>query len=488
MTSPFGWSWQWMILVPMVPALISCASPAPAQRARVAEAPDTWHGAKGVSGLTLSQAPAQRQARWWNAMGDPTLDGLIRQAQRHNPSIVSALARTAEARAAVNQQRASAMPQASAAAEASRGNTASVNGETLSSAQVSLKLGWEIDLFGRLRYEGHAAQSRLEARESDAALALLTLEAQVATSWADALACGQRERFRGDDVRSREETLSLTRERVRVGQLAPAEAARARSSLADARNALQTTQAECAAYLNALVRLTGLAPSDLKAMLERRALVAGNHRSPPQPLVLALPARTLVEHPAIAAAARDADAAFDDLSATRAARWPTLDLSALLGNNWIRTGQGTTSSGLSSWGLSMGLAVFDGGRQTALIERDEARYVQALQSLRNTVLVQVEAVENALARLGSAEQRGQSAREGVDAASALLRASEASFGVGRSSLSDLEESRRTFNAAVLSQIAADLAQHQAWIDLVKATGGALAPPEPADAADPPRQP
>src|SRR3546814_15145161 len=80
-------------------------------------------------------------------------------------------------------------------------------------------------------------------------------------------------------------------------------------------------------------------------------------------------------------------------------------------------------------------------------------------------------VEDALAGQQSAQQRVVTSRQAVEAARAALRANEARWRAGAISMFELEDSRRQFNGAQESAIAAARDRAQAWVALVRAAGG-----------------
>src|SRR3546814_15484807 len=80
-------------------------------------------------------------------------------------------------------------------------------------------------------------------------------------------------------------------------------------------------------------------------------------------------------------------------------------------------------------------------------------------------------VEDALAGQQSAQQRVVTSRQAVEAARAALRANEARWRAGAISMFELEDSRRQFNAAQESAIAAARHRPQARVALARAAGG-----------------
>src|SRR5579864_2636034 len=136
-------------------------------------------GASGSSGLGNQMHDASAslppEDKWWTALGDPVLDGLIEAAFDSSPSLALAAAHVAEARATLGVQTAQSRPHVSFNASVERarvqgggggiGGTTGGGGSTVVGSAVTggPTFAWEIDLFGRLRLAQSAASSRLAA-------------------------------------------------------------------------------------------------------------------------------------------------------------------------------------------------------------------------------------------------------------------------------------------------------------------------------------
>ncbi len=422
-------------------------------------------------------------------MPDPALNILIETAERESPTLAKALARIDEARANTDASQSAFSPKASTSLSSTRSKNQSVIGAPQTSSSASLNFSWELDLFGRLRHNAAAAKQRLQASELDAVMTRLSLQTQVADTVMSKRACDLQLGSRSDDIRSRRQVVELTSLRQSVGQVAPVETARAKSSLADAQTNVASTQAQCAQYTQSLIALTGLTAARVDELLAPSALPTRRILAEPPRQSLGLPATILAQHPGVIAALRTADAAFEDIGSAEAARWPSLSLATLLGSNWLRAAGMTTRYTNWSIGPSASANLWDGGSSRANADAARARHAQALASLNSTLRSTVQDVENALAQLASAEQREDYATTGLAAAHELLSGSEASYRAGRMSLFELEDARRTFNNAQTSLINAQRDRAQAWIQLVKSTGNGLAftpsiPPTSALAAAP----
>jgi outer membrane protein TolC len=195
----------------------------------------------------------------------------------------------------------------------------------------------------------------------------------------------------------------------------------------------------------------------------------------PQPPAAApaLPAVVLAAHPSVISADREAAAAWAEIGVARANRLPRLNLAALLTGQWIRAAGSTLDFTTWSVGPSLTGTLFDGGAGAANVSAAQARYRQAVASLQGTLRTTVEDVENALAAQASAQDRTASAGEAAAAAHTTLEASEGQWKAGAVSLFELEDSRRQYASAQDAEISARRDRAQAWVALVKATGGAV---------------
>jgi NodT family efflux transporter outer membrane factor (OMF) lipoprotein len=474
---------RWARALPAAGSLLLLAACAtqPAYRAPTLATPAAWSGA-----VSSPAEPVQLPEAWWTRLTDPAIDALTAAALADSPTLAQAVARLDEARANLGVSASQRLPAIDATAGLSRARNApsagSGQGGAFQSTQASagLALSWELDLFGRVRSSVEIAEYRIDARSADADAARLTLAAQVGTEVLTLRACGFSRRVLNDDIASREKVLALTDRRLETGSVAPVEAARARSGLADARTRLAIREESCARSVNALAALTGETPQAI-AELVAADLPAGQAlpaRSVPfvmplaPPASLALPAEVLLRHPNVVSAEREVAASWSDIAVARAERLPRVDLAALLTGQWLRAAGMSSSATTWALGPSLSASVFDGGRGAANVDAAQARYRAALAGLRVALRLASQDVENALAAGVSAQTRLLSAGEAADASQTLLSASEAQWREGAISLFELEDARRQFAGAQDSAIAAAQDSGQAWIELVRASGSA----------------
>lgn len=414
---------------------------------------------------------------WWQALNDRAINTLTEAALADSPTVAQAVSRMEEALAALGTTRAAQGPTVAVAANASRnknqnvasqaGGQSTLGGSAYTSAALGPSFSWELDLFGRVRQSVEAASSRLDARTADAAAARLALAADVANGVLSLRACQNSRRIISDDIASREKTLELTRMRLNAGFAAPVDEARAMAGIASSRTSLAAQEEQCARQVNALVALTGRDAGAVRQLIGSDAMPHAPAAAPD------LPAKLLIGHPSVMSAEREASAAWAEIGVARADRLPRLNLATALAGQWMRVGGSTLD--FTTWSIGPGVTgtLFDNGAGAANVSAAQARYRRAVATLQGTLRSSVQDVENALAAQASAKARVTSAEQSVGAARTTLQATEAQWKAGSTSLFELEDSRRQFASAQDAEVSARRDQAQAWVALVRASGGAI---------------
>jgi len=421
----------------------------------------------------LDSASLPPAADWWRQFGDPVLDGLVEQALEHNLDLVLAAARIEEARAQLGASRAEQMPSLDAQANASRQRSASTaggGGQIRELYSVAGVLGYELDLFGRLRSATDAAHARLlESTYTTDALRLAVVT-DVISAYLDLRATERQLAITGATVQSRQEALRLERASLRLGsgteltlRQAQAQLASALAQAASLRDTLGRTQA-------ALGVLTGATP---QALIE--ALPPAGELSTlalPGELPHVLPADLLERRPDIRAAQAALRAADADIGAARALWFPRINLTALIGSDALRVGD-LFSGPAASWSLGSALVapLLDFGRASAQVAGAQARRAQSETLYRQTVQTAFREVRDALTTLREAQARE---RAQADAVAALTRARELAslqYRDGRGRYLDVLDADRSLLSAQLDQTAAARDARVAAATLLKALGG-----------------
>ncbi|MCC6940208.1 MAG: efflux transporter outer membrane subunit [Novosphingobium sp.] len=366
----------------------------------------------------LAQAP---DARWWESLNDPVLNGLINDALNGSPTLAAANARVAQARASLAASKTAAIPSISTSFSAPYIN---VPGDFLGGSEggrdeinaynLGFDAAWELDLFGGQRRKVEAASARAEASEAGVADARVTLSAEIARAYV-----GLRARQAMQTLQTRQLGIDLAlaglaRERLQAGT-APAQPVNAAEAQAFSSEAdLAKTGAEIAVLMDQIAVLTGKEPGALDAMLQTPSPVP----LPPQTVAVGDPALLLRSRPDVRAAERQLAAANADVGVQIASKFPKISFMGILGLG------GQSIADVFEPGNLVGLAlpqlkwsIFDGGRAARQVDVAKGALAEAEARYQQSVLGALQDAEGALARFGAqriafartidAEQRAQ---------------------------------------------------------------------------------
>jgi multidrug efflux system outer membrane protein len=442
--------------------LAACAS-APAPRPVAELAPPQWFAPLPHEGRTVDLNA------WWGQQGDPLLAQLIADAQRESPTLAAAQARLAQARAARVAAGAALLPAVDAAVTSTRSNLQLGLPTTATTTQAQLQAGWEIDLFGAARNASAAGAARLAGAEAGWHEARVSVAADVANLYTDLRACEKLRVVTRQDAASRAETARLAELTANAGFMAPAVAALARASAAEANSRAVQQATACDVSVKSLVALTGVVEPALRIRLEAQPAAP---RDAGAFAIASVPAAVLAQRPDVYAAERAVAAAAYDLGGAQAARYPRLTLSGAVGVGRLHTGGQDTDSDTWTIGpLAVSLPIFDGGRRRANVESARAQYDAAVIQYRAGVRRAAGEVEQALLNLQSTATRATDTAIAAQGYRASYAATESRYRTGLASLVELEEARRTRLAAEIAEVSLERERMLAWIALYRAAGG-----------------
>ena len=430
---------------------------------------------------------------WWQLQNDALLVEMIDAAQRIGPSVITARANIAQARATRATSAGALLPSLDGVGSLSRGSVVQgaapgggggTGSAIATTTHLGLQTSWDIDVFGKNVARRDAAQERLLASQAQWHDARVVVAAEVAGQYYSYRSCEKQLALTALDAQSRGETSRLTALATQAGFGAPAVAALARASAAEGAARLTQQRAQCAIIVKALVALTAIEEPALNQKLGQS--LAGEPDGPPQRSITSLarvPAQALGQRPDVYSAARDVSAASFDVGSAAAARLPRLSLTGNIGTGRTRAGGMQQSFDTWSFGpLALTLPLLDGGVSQGNLDVANARYEEAVGRYKTVVRVAVREVEEALVNLQSTADRAGNTEVAAEGFRASFAGTEARYKAGLASLVELEESRRTLLAAQGALISLQLERRNAWIALYRALGGGWRADTNTDAA------
>lgn len=374
---------------------------------------------------------------------DARLQALVEQALANNRDLRVAAANLAAARAQVRVVRANQIPEVAVSGSASRDSGADGRAASTSYSLSGGISAFELDLFGRLASATEAEKQTALATEAAARTVRLGLVADIAQAWADHAADAELLRIAEATAASARSTVSLTRARLEGG-VAP------RTDLRQAEQVLATAEADVAGQKTALAQDRNLLMLLLGAPVDP-ALLPGN-LSEVVAAVRVLPAGTssevLLRRPDVMAAEYRLRSANADIGTARAALFPRISLTGLLGlasdslaSLFTGAAFHTTLGGNASW------SIFNAGGARAQVAVSEAQRDAALATYEKAIQTAFREVADALARQGTigaelaaVERRTVAADDTATLTTALYRGGIAS------SLENLDAQRTLYSA------------------------------------------
>ena len=440
--------------------------------------PSSWTNAPAAADAKSTEAALDA---WWRAFADPTLSALMDEVVAGNADVASAKAKIREARATRREATAALAPSltGSASATASGGQGTGVAGAATTSAatasvgassafQAGFDASWELDLFGGKSRDLEATVYGEQATEDDLRSTLLTLVGDVGAYYAEARGYQARIALARRTVASQRRTADLTRVKFEAGSASAADAAKADAQAASTAADIPTNEAAYAEAVHRLSVLTGRAPGALTDRLE----TAGPIPAPRSALPAGVPADVLRRRPDVRAAERRLAQATAKIGAAQAALYPDLSLSGSLSTAAARAGDLLRASSVSwSYGPSVSLPIFDGGKLTAERDAAEAQRDEYLAAWRSSVLTALEDVENALVSLAKERSRARELTKAVAGYGKAAELSRAQYEAGKSSFLDVLDAERSLYSAEDSLIQSRVAIAKDYVALAKALGG-----------------
>jgi outer membrane protein, multidrug efflux system len=423
----------------------------------VPQAPATWSAPQPHDGSV------EAMDTWWAQFDDPAIARLVALAEADSPTLASAWAAIEKARASQRSTNSGLFPGVNGNASATRSGQG--DAEATSTRHGAVDASWEIDLFGKLRRQSQAADARIEARIGDWHDARISLAAEVADTYVQYRACELLVDVYQREIDSIRATDKATSALVQAGFTAPAEAVLSSASVASTASTLIAQQAGCDLLVKALVALTGQEETSLRGVL------AQGQGQLPQPAALdvaMVPADVLRQRPDLAALERQLAAASAEIGVARADLYPSLSLSGS-----ISASAGNLVSGNPGWsfGPSLSIPLFDGGRRRAAVDSAQADYDSALAAYRQGVRQAIKDVEQSLVALDRSGRQAEQAARAAREYRRYLRTTEVKWRVGTENLLTLEQTRRSALSAEVQELTLQRERVQAWISLYKALGG-----------------
>lgn len=344
-------------------------------------------------GFTLYSDTPPERGKWWTSLGSDELNGMVEEALVANFDILVAWARLRQAGATAVQAGADRFPTLNAGADYS--HTSTYNSKTRAESQyesyaISLRAGYEVDLWGRVEAATRAGDLNFLATREDLGTTSVAVAGEVVSRWLEIQAQRAKKQILAKQIEVNTTYLELVELRFSNSIATALDVYQQRQNLARVQAQLPPIESREQILLHELALLMGKPVGSVT--------VADVDLPELSPLPgVGLPADLLSYRPDVRSAGLRLTSADWAVAAARANRLPSLNL---VGTGAYNGGQ--LSKIFDTWTLGLAGSVvgpiFDGGYREAEVEKTRGIVDQRIAEYRETVYTAFKEVEDALVR------------------------------------------------------------------------------------------
>lgn len=424
---------------------------------------------------------------WWRMFEDVTLDLLMEQAMKDNPSLEAAIERVNSARAGARIKDADLYPtvgagfgptrqkpsEAGMAASMPPGTPTSAKPYTLYTANGTIT--YDLDIFGKNRATARAAGYTAEAAADTYRAARLSLQAEVAQTYFRVASLRAESEILTRTIATREEALKLTRSKFEIGATDSLAVSSIETDLAMVKLDAAIVAQSLALQEHALAVLVGQPPSEFK--IDAAALKAA-----PPVVPAGLPSTLLERRPDIKQAEQEMAAANERIGVARSGYFPDISLSIMGG---FTSGE---LSDLFNWsnrtwligplaGTVLTQPIFEGGKIAAAVAQSKADYAESVANYRVAVLQAFREVEDQLSGLRYAGEQVKAVDDAVLSSQRAYDVANSRYKVGYSSYLEYLDAQRSLLNSKRNQVQMRGNSYVTTVQLVRALGGSWQVPQ-----------
>jgi len=443
-------------------ASLSACMVGPDYRRPEVDVPAAWR-------LGATEAVETANIAWWDQFQDPVLSELVRTALANNKDLEIATANVDQAAAQYGIVRSAQFPQVnagvSAARERSSANAPLPGGRTVNDYGVNLSASFELDVWGKLRRATESARANLLASEQGKGTVVLTVVTAVATGYIQLRALDRQLQIAQDTSDSFSEVARLQRIRFEEGAVPESDYRQAESQYRDALAHVPELEREIARQENFISVLLGRNPGPIA-----RGNDIDGFLFPAVPG--ALPAALLERRPDIRQAEQQLIAANADIGVAKAAYFPDISLTGLLGLESAQLSDLFKGpSRVWSFGAGIAQPIFNAGRIRAQVAQAEALQREALYTYQKAIISAFQDVENALIDQTKFGQVRTEQGRNVAALRRFRDLAELRYREGATIYLEVANAEQSLFNAELAYVATQAQLFQSYANLYRAMGG-----------------
>jgi len=444
---------------------LSACMVGPDYRRPEVEVPVAWR-------LGPTEADEISNIAWWDQFQDPALSQLVRTALENNKDLAIATANVDQAAAQYGIVHSAEFPQLSAGATAERQGLSKTTALGSGSGRgqfndfgVNLSASFELDVWGRLRRASESARASLLASQQGRSTVVLTVVTTVASGYIQLRALDRQLEIAQRTSQSLGEAARLQRVRFDEGAVPASDYQQAESKYRQAVAQVPELEREIAQQENFISVLLGRNPGSIPRGRDIDALLF-----PAVPE--GLPASLLERRPDIRQAEQNLIAANANIGVAKAAYFPDISLTALLGLESAQLSD-LFKGPSKTWSFGAGVLqpIFNAGRIRSQVAQAEALQRQALHTYEKSIISAFQDVENALIDRTKFGQVREEQAKNVEALRSFRDLADLRYREGATIYLEVANAEQSLFNAQLAYVATQAQLFQSYANLYKAMGG-----------------
>lgn len=423
--------------------------------------------------VTTEEAAQITDIDWWDHFGDPVLSRLVHSALENNKDLAIASASVDQAFAQYGITRSALLPQVDGGASAQRQGISQstlpvpvpAGHQAFNDYRLNVSASYELDIWGKLRRATEAARANLLASEEGRRTVVLTVVASVASGYVQLRALDRQLDIAKSTSGTLGEAAILQQTRFEGGATPESDFRQAQSQYEVAAAQVPELERQIVRQENLLSVLLGANPGPIA-----RGSSIGDLKFPEVPATL--PSSLLERRPDIRQAEQNLIASNADIGVAKAAYFPQIELSALLGLESARVSD-LFKAQSKAWasGSSVTQPIFNAGRIRSQVEQAEAVQREALYTYQKSIISAFEDFEDALVDRAKLEQAVEEQTRNVAALQRFRDLAVLRYQEGAAIYLEVATAEQSLFSAQLQLVATQSQLFQAYVNLYRAMAG-----------------
>ena len=458
----------------LVATLCGCHAVGPDYKRPDITAPTGYIGGNEQGGIVSTQVDPAKLARWWECFSSAQLKSLVERSIEGNRDLKIAASRVREAKALRRVSRAGMAPSIDIGASGRRSRNSErvefgFGGERESTFfDVGADASWELDLFGGVRRGVEASDADLAAAIEGGREVLVSLVAEVASSYIELRSYQERIAVVEGAIRSQRDTAELIKTRMDAGLSAELEYRQALAQVSLRESRLPALKAGERRAMYRLGVLVGGFPDALSSEL----IVADAQTGAETVIPIGAPGELLLRRPDLRRAERELAAATARIGVETANLYPRLTLNGSFAFEAADPGR-VFDMNARSWNLGPAIRwnLFDGGRTRARVMAADERAQAALIAFEQSFALAIEETENALVAFTQEDSKLRSLSEAEQSNTRAVELAQERYKSGVGGFIDVLDSQRTLYDTQEELSAGKANALLAYVSIYRSLGG-----------------